>query len=116
MDRLTALDGNDAGETRGQDMLRHCVMFKWADGVGDETKATVAAGLDRLAGLECVAGYRHGPDAGLNEGNWDYVVVGDFETVEDYRSYATEAGHVALIADHIGPNISDRAAVQYHLD
>ena len=97
-------------------MFRHCVMFKWSDGVGDDAKAAISSGLDELAALPFVAAYEHGPDAGVSDGNWDYVVVGDFATVDDYRTYATDAGHQQLIADLIKPNISARAAVQYHLD
>ena len=58
-------------------MFRHCVMFRWADDVSDETQATVSAGLDALATLPCVSAYHHGPDAGVSDGNWDYVAVGD---------------------------------------
>lgn len=90
-------------------------MFTWADHASDEAKAAVSAGLDGLADLACVSEYRHGPDAGVSEGNWDYVAVGDFATVEDYQAYAQDAGHQKLIAEVIKPNISARAAVQYHL-
>ncbi len=96
-------------------MFRHCVMFTWAEGVSDDTKAAVSAGLDKLAELPCVAAYHHGADAGISDGNWDYVAVGDFDSVQDYRTYATDEGHLQLIADLIKPNISGRAAVQYDL-
>lgn len=94
-------------------MFRHCVMFTWNDDVSAETKAAIAAGLDKLADLDAVASYHHGPDAGVSDGNWDYVVVGDFKSVDDYKVYATDAGHLDLIADLIKPNINGRAAVQY---
>ena len=90
-------------------------MFRWADDVSDETKATISTGLDALADLECVAAYHHGADAGISDGNWDYVAVGDFASVDDYRTYAADEGHVQLIAEWIKPNISARAAVQYNL-
>lgn len=88
-------------------------MFTWADDVSDDAKAAISAGLDALAELTCVAGYHHGPDAGVSNGNWDYVAVGDFANVDDYREYASDAGHLQLINDLIKPNISGRAAVQY---
>ncbi len=97
-------------------MFRHVVMFRWSeDGVSDDTKAAISAGLDRLADLPATQAYKHGPDAGVSDGNWDYVVVGDFANVDDYQTYATDPGHVALIADLIKPNISARAAVQYEI-
>lgn len=96
-------------------MIRHCVMFKWADGATDEAKAAVSAGLDELAKLEVIAAYHHGPDAQISDGNWDYVAVGDFASVADYQAYAVAADHVELIANVIRPNISARAAVQYNI-
>lgn len=94
-------------------MFRHCVMFTWNDTVTADVKDAVSAGLDKLASLDGVLSYQHGPDAGVSDGNWDYVVVGDFATVEDYQAYAVDSGHVELIATLIKPNISGRAAVQY---
>jgi hypothetical protein len=94
-------------------MIRHCVLFKWADGATAEAKATVAAGLDELAGLDMVSAYQHGPDAGLSEGNWDYVIVADFADADRYLAYAADEAHVTFIVDHLRPNISGRAAVQY---
>jgi hypothetical protein len=90
-------------------------MLRWADGVSDATKAEISSGLDRLAGLEAVSEYHHGPDLGVSEGNWDYGIVGDFADEAAYREYASEEGHVALINDLIKPNISARAAVQYRV-
>lgn len=97
-------------------MLRHCVMFRWNDEVTAEARAQVKAGLDEMAALDGVVSYRHGPDAGVSDGNWDYVVVGDFVDVDAYQAYAVDEGHVALITEWIKPNISARAAVQYSLD
>ena len=95
-------------------MFRHCVMFTFNDGVSDDVRAAIGSGLDELGDLDVVQAYHHGPDAGVSEGNWDYVVVGDFATVDDYRTYASDQGHLDLIATLIKPNISARAAVQYH--
>ena len=94
-------------------VIRHCVMFSWNEGVDDGTRSAISAALDGLAGLDMVADYRHGPDLGLADGNWDYVVVGDFATAEDYRAYAADPDHRAVVADLIAPNIKARAAVQY---
>ena len=97
-------------------MIRHCVMFKWKPGTDEATKNTISDGLDQLAKLDMVVAYRHGPDVGLRSDTWDYVVVGDFASADDYRSYAVDPSHTSLIADHIAPNIADRAAVQYEID
>ena len=94
-------------------MFRHCAMFKWSDEATEEAKAAVSAGLDELAKLGAIKTFLHGPDAGVSDGNWDYVVVADFAGVDDYRSYATDPDHLELIADLLRPNIAGRAAIQY---
>jgi len=94
-------------------MFRHCVMFKFKPETTDAQKAQISAGFDRLIELDVVQRFAHGPDAGLREGNWQHVVVADFKSKEDYLVYATHPQHVELLQQHVLPNISDRAAVQY---
>ncbi len=98
-------------------MFRHVVMFKWADGVDDDHVAAVGAGLDHLAAtIEQIKGYRHGPDAGLSDQNFDYVVVGDFDSADDYAVYRDHPVHQDFIAELIAGRITERAAVQYTID
>ena len=52
-------------------MFRHCVMFTFNEDATAEAKAAISAGLDEMAKLEVVVDYRHGPDAGVSDGNWD---------------------------------------------
>jgi len=47
------------------------------------------------------------------EGNFELVVVGDFDDDEGYAAYAANADHQAVIASRIRPFLADRAAVQY---
>ena len=94
-------------------MLRHCVMFRWKPDVDGDHIDKVAAGLDELAGLDVVRAYRHGRDAGLSEGNYDYAVVADFDNAADWQVYRDDAGHREFIADMLGPHITERAAVQF---
>jgi len=88
-------------------------MFTWNDDASEDTKEAISAGLNELTKLDVVTAYHHGPDAGIGSGNWDYVAVGDFASAADYQVYASDPGHIALIADLIKPNIRARAAVQY---
>ena len=91
-------------------------MFRWSDETSDVAKQAVADGLAGLPGvIPEIRRYEFGPDLGLRDGTWDYVVVGDFDDVDGYRAYADDATHQALIADHIAPNIVERAAVQYEV-
>jgi len=95
-------------------MIRHVVMFRWADDVDDEHVASVAAALDGLPdAIPEISGYAHGRDLVLADGNHDYAVVGDFDTAADYATYRDHPVHRAFIADLIAGRIAERAAVQF---
>lgn len=95
-------------------MFRHVVMFRWNEDVDDAHVAELGRGLDELGRtMPGVIAYRHGPDAGVNQGNFDYVVVGDFATVDDYLVYRDHPEHQALISRLIAGFVSDRSAVQF---
>lgn len=97
-------------------MLRHVVMFRWADDVDDEHVAAVGAGLSALPdAIPEIVTYRHGSDVGINDGNYDYVVVGDFATADDYVTYRDHPVHRALIDRLIAGRVTDRASVQYEI-
>lgn len=97
-------------------MFRHVVMFQWNDDVDEAHVRTLGEALDALPGaIPAIAAYRHGPDAGVNPGNFDYVVVGDFASLDDYLTYRDDPVHHAVIRQHIAPFITARAAVQYQL-
>ncbi len=94
--------------------FRHVVMFQWADHVDDEHIAKVNAGLSALPGvIEQIRSYVHGTDAGVSDGNFDYVVVADFDNVDDYRTYSDHPQHVSVVSELIKGHITSRAAVQY---
>lgn len=73
-------------------------------------------GLSTMPGLVPeIRNYSIGSDAGLVEGNFDVVVVADFDDVAGFDAYSANSAHVALIADHIRPVAAGRSAVQYEL-
>ena len=80
----------------------------------DEHIAAVSAGLDNLAAIiDEIKDLRHGPDLGLGGQTFDYVVVGDFESVDDYMVYRDHPVHQEFIAELISGRVGQRAAVQY---
>lgn len=97
-------------------MIRHVVMFKWNEGIDGAQIEQVAAQLDRLPTMiPEIRAYAHGSDVGVNAGNSDYVVVGDFATLDDYLVYRDHAEHQAFIAQHLAGRVASRSAVQYHV-
>ena len=98
--------------------LRHVVMFRFTDDATDEQRHALARGLDGMpaaTGAVRAEDYRHGFDAGVNPASWDYVVVADFASADDYRTYRDHPDHQALIRDLVTPIVGDRASIQYEL-
>ena len=94
--------------------FRHVVMFKWADHVDDEHVERVRSGLSALPiEIDEIRNYVHGSDVGISEGTYDYVVVADFDNVNDFRTYRDHPQHVLLIEEEIKGNVAERAAIQY---
>jgi hypothetical protein len=97
-------------------MFRHVVLLRWKADATPEQRAAVERGLVALPGrIPQIRSYRIGTDAGVNEGNYDVVVVADFEDVDGYLAYRDHADHQAVIRDHIAPILAERAAVQHQL-
>ena len=97
-------------------MIRHVVLFTWSESADAATRQTTLDALRRLP--EEVGGmtaFAVGPDAGLAEGNADTALVADFPDVAAYRAYATDARHLAVIAEHVKPHLASRSAVQYEV-
>lgn len=98
-------------------MFRHVVMFRWKDGT---TAEHVRAAEDGLAGLPGaipeLRAYSFGPDAGVNEGNFDFAVVADFDDADGYVAYRDHPAHQSVLAELLRPHIAERAAVQFQVD
>ena len=65
------------------------------------------------AEIDVIRDYVHGSDLGVFDGNYDYVVVADFDDVDDFRTYRDHPQHVLVVDELIKGHVSDRAAVQY---
>ena len=97
-------------------MFRHVVLLKFVAEATDAQRQAVLDGLRTLpAQIPELRSYVIGPDAGINEGNFDLAVVADCDDVEGYRSYATNPVHLAMIAERIRPILAGRVAVQYEV-
>ena len=57
-----------------------------------------------------------GTDAGVAEGNFDFVAVVDFDDRAGYQTYASHPDHVRVIVELLRPIAAQRAAVQYVLE
>jgi hypothetical protein len=96
--------------------LRHVVLFRWKEDTSPEDIAAIEAALATLpVAIPELVAYRYGRDAGLEDGSWDFAVVADVASVEDYVIYRDHPAHQAAIIERIRPHVAERAAVQLHL-
>ena len=94
--------------------FRHVVMFQWSDDAPEDQVERVRAGLEDLRSvIPQIRSYVHGSDVGVAEGNFDYVLVADFDNVNDWRVYRDHPVHVLFIEEHIKGKVKNRGAVQY---
>ncbi|MCB0969090.1 MAG: Dabb family protein [Ilumatobacter sp.] len=94
--------------------FRHVVMFQFAEHVDAEHIERLRNGFDALpAQIEEIRSYVHGSDVNISEGNYDYVVVADFDNVHGFIAYRDHPKHVLLIEELIKGHVANRAAVQY---
>ncbi len=95
-------------------MFRQVVLFKFVDRLDPRAVAAMSSALDGLPGrIEAIRRYEHGPDLGLNEANFDYVVVADFDDDVGFVTYRDHPTHQEFIREHIVDNVATRVAVQY---
>jgi len=96
--------------------FRHVVMFAWAEGTTTGQQEEVAAKLSELpAVIPEVGALSLGTDARVNPGNYDFVVVGDFASRDDYIAYRDHPAHRAVVDGYITPILARRAAIQYEM-
>ena len=95
-------------------MIRHVVMVRFTDDMTGEQKESLRVGLGRLPDLiPVIRAYRFGDDAGLNEGNYDFVVTADFDDADGYLAYRDHPDHKKLVTEVLAPCVAERAAVQF---
>ncbi len=94
--------------------FRHVVMFQWADDAPDDQVEQRPCRPRRAARvIPQIRSYRARLRCRRAEGNFDYVLVADFDNVNDWRVYRDHPVHVLFIEEHIKGKVENRAAVQY---
>lgn len=94
-------------------MIRNVVLAKLKTGYD---AAEVEAIQDGLRSLDTPGTVRYtvGSDAGLRDGNWDFVIVADFEDIASYRGYDDDAAHNELRA-RLAPFVEQIARAQFEI-
>ncbi|MFV1999363.1 MAG: Dabb family protein [Acidimicrobiia bacterium] len=95
-------------------MIRHAAIFRFNKGVTDETVAAIDAALATLPDIiPEIVSFRSGCNIGITDGAWDYGVVAEFRTQDNYKTYATNPEHVYIVQNIVGPNVTEAARIQF---
>jgi hypothetical protein len=92
-------------------VIRNVVLAKLKAGHDAAEVADIQHGLRNLNCPGTVQ-YTIGSDAGLRDGNWDFVIVADFADEQSYRGYDEDAEHNRLRA-RLAPMVDQIARAQF---
>lgn len=92
----------------------HAVLFRFNAGTTDEQIEDFGAGLAALpTRIAQIRSYRFGPALRLVGTSWDYALVAEFDSAEDFVAYRDHPDHQAFIAERVEPLVAERASVQF---
>ncbi|GIX29588.1 MAG: hypothetical protein KatS3mg124_0060 [Porticoccaceae bacterium] len=95
-------------------MLRHVILLRFKPDRDPELVERIRARLDALPkAIPQVRELRHGSDAGLSSGRFDYAIVVDFDSEADYRAYLEHPAHRELGA-LVMQIVAEPAQIQFH--
>ena len=91
----------------------HLASFRWKPETTPADVDRVTAALTALtATLDGVDSYRCGPDVSRTPNSFDYAVIGEFPSREDFVAYRDHPEHQRILTELIGPNLDTRVVVQ----
>ena len=97
-------------------MIRHIVLMKWKEGTPDQAIQAVSDAFARLPGLiPEIRAYQFGPDLGIYPGNADYLLVADFDNQQDFKTYASNQDHIALMKSVSMPIMESFQSAQFEI-
>ncbi len=95
-------------------MINHVVLLNWNSGVTEETILTVTNGFADLAKkIDEIKCYSFGPNMDLNGSNYQYALVAQFESLDDFNTYTVHPAHQQFMDSITSPIVKSYGAVQY---
>jgi hypothetical protein len=93
--------------------VTHVALFTWKPGTSDAQVEELRVALAALPGqIEEIRSYRLGADAGVSVGNDRFGVIAEFDDLDAYTRYASDARHRDVIDRLLKPILATRHAVQ----
>ena len=98
-------------------MIRHIALFRFKDHITSDDIDVLDTSLRALPDtIDVIGAYTCGRDLSLIEGSWDYAVVADFDSPEDYYAYVGHPEHVHVAANIAKPMMAQSTRVQLAVD
>ena len=98
-------------------MIRHVAVFRSTDAVTDSLIDEIDEALGALPSIiPEIISFSSGRNAHVTDGAWDYAVVSDFASPEDYLVYATNPRHMDIVKNVVGPHVAEASRTQFELD
>lgn len=80
-------------------MFRQVISIRWIEDVTDQQKQAYRDALDGLRTIPELLDLRWGDDAGIFEGNYDFVAVMDYDDFASARRYVEHPLHQAYVRE-----------------
>lgn len=97
-------------------MIRHLVLLRWKENTPEHAVAAVDQAFAELRQqVPQIKQLSYGADAGIYRGNADYVLIADFASEADLRSYVNHPAHQALLEKVTGPLLASWSSAQIEL-
>ena len=95
-------------------MIKHVVLLNWKEGVTQEEISQVTSGfLVLMNEIKEIHTYQFGPDAGIYKGNANYVLVAEFKSEADLKTYVKHPEHQKFLAEVAGPMLEHFQSGQF---
>ena len=96
-------------------MIKHIVMWKFKDEVGEADKLEMKRELEALKGLvPTLVDIEIGMDVAGKEASMDMVLYSEFASMDDLQAYAIHPEHLNVVG-FVKPLVCERAVVDYEI-
>lgn len=97
--------------------FRHMLMIKFGRDVTRQQIQDLADGLAKMPQImDYIRRYEFGPDLALSDETFDFGLIADFDSEEDWRTYLNHSDHQILVHNLLKPVVDQLVRVQYEVD
>ena len=97
--------------------FRHIILVKYHRNVTGAQKQALLDGLAKMPQImDYIRRYEYGPDLALRDDTYDFALIADFDSENDWNRYSSNPDHQILVHNLIRPIAEEMARVQYLVD